>query len=99
MPSNYTQISRENEKKYGTDVGRLGGLLLGDLYVERAHSVFELVQNAEDGLAVEIWRAVQRRQEGMASLPLPSSPRTLRGSQGEGSKWTGWTGWTGTRGR
>ena len=50
MPSDYEQISRENEKKYGTDVGRFGPGLLGDLYAERAHFVFELLQNAEDAL-------------------------------------------------
>ena len=50
MPSDYEQISLENEKKYGTDVGRFGPRLLGDLYAERAHFVFELLQNAEDAL-------------------------------------------------
>ena len=50
MPSDYEQISRKNEKKYGTDVGRFGPRLLGDLYAERAHFVFELLQNAEDAL-------------------------------------------------
>ena len=50
MPSDYAQISHENETKYGTDVGRYGPRLLGDLYAERAHFVFELLQNAEDAL-------------------------------------------------
>ena len=50
MPSNYTSISRDNERKYGTDIGRIGPVLLGNRYADRTHFVFELLQNAEDAL-------------------------------------------------
>ena len=50
MPSDYARISRENERKYGTEIGRIGPTLLGNRYADRAHFVFELLQNAEDAL-------------------------------------------------
>ncbi len=50
MPSDYARISRENERKYGTDIGRIGPTLLGNRYADRTHFVFELLQNAEDAL-------------------------------------------------
>ena len=50
-PSNYAEIRRENEKKYGTDIGRIGKMLLADRYADRTHFIFELLQNTEDALA------------------------------------------------
>ena len=44
----YDVIREENIKKYGTDVNRYGRLLLADLYRNRTHFIYELLQNAED---------------------------------------------------
>jgi len=49
-PSNYDAISEENRRRYGTDIGRIGPMLLADRYDDRTHFIFELLQNAEDAL-------------------------------------------------
>lgn len=51
MPSDYVAIRAENERRYGTDIGRIGQMLLADRYDDRTHFIFELLQNAEDALA------------------------------------------------
>ena len=51
MPVDYSSISKENRVKYGTDIRRIGGMLLADRYDDRTHFIFELLQNAEDALA------------------------------------------------
>lgn len=51
MPSDYKTIRSENEKAYGTDIGRVGELLLSNRYDDRTHFIYELLQNAEDALA------------------------------------------------
>lgn len=51
MPSDYQAIRRDNEQRYGTDIGRIGHMLLADRYDDRTHFIFELLQNAEDALA------------------------------------------------
>lgn len=48
--SNYAAIADENRKRYGTDIGRIGPMLLADRYDDRTHFIFELLQNAEDAL-------------------------------------------------
>ena len=50
MASNYEAISNENRGRYGTDIGRIGPMLLADRYDDRTHFIFELLQNAEDAL-------------------------------------------------
>ena len=50
MASDYERIRNENIKRYGTDIGRIGPMLLADRYEERTHFIFELLQNAEDAL-------------------------------------------------
>lgn len=50
MASNYEAISDENRGRYGTDIGRIGPMLLADRYDDRTHFIFELLQNAEDAL-------------------------------------------------
>lgn len=50
MASNYEAISYENRRRYGTDIGRIGPMLLADRYDDRTHFIFELLQNAEDAL-------------------------------------------------
>lgn len=50
VASNYAAICEENRKRYGTDIGRIGPMLLADRYDDRTHFIFELLQNAEDAL-------------------------------------------------
>lgn len=50
MPSDYARIRQENERRYGTDIGRIGKMLLADRYDDRTHFIFELLQNAADAL-------------------------------------------------
>ena len=51
MVADYASIRIENERRYGTDIGRIGPMLLADRYSDRTHFIFELPQNAEDALA------------------------------------------------
>ena len=51
MASDYAAIRAENEKRYGTDIWRIGPMLLSDRYDDRTHFIYELLQNAEDALA------------------------------------------------
>ncbi len=46
----YKALSDENRIRYGTDVGEWAPELLANLYSERTHFVFELLQNAEDAI-------------------------------------------------
>lgn len=46
----YRALSDENLRRYGTDVGEWAPELLANLYHERTHFVFELLQNAEDAV-------------------------------------------------
>lgn len=50
MPVDYDAIREKNLLKYGTDIGRIGGMLLADRYDDRTHFIFEVLQNAEDAL-------------------------------------------------
>lgn len=50
VASNYEAICEENRQRYGTDIGRIGPMLLADRYDDRTHFIFELLQNAEDAL-------------------------------------------------
>ena len=52
MPADYAQIREENIRRYGWDTAVLD--LLGQLYSERTHFIFELIQNAEDAGATEL---------------------------------------------
>ena len=47
---NYEALSKENKLKYGTDIGRIGKMLLANRYSDRSHFIYELLQNAEDAL-------------------------------------------------
>lgn len=51
MACNYNAVRAANERRYGTDIGRIGPMLLADRYDDRTHFIFELLQNAEDALA------------------------------------------------
>jgi hypothetical protein len=52
VASDYDQIREENIKRYGWDTAVLD--LLGHLYSDRTHFIFELLQNAEDACATEV---------------------------------------------
>ena len=52
MPADYGKIRDENIARYGWDTAVLD--LLGQLYSERTHFIFELIQNAEDAGATEL---------------------------------------------
>lgn len=50
MSVNYEALRADNIKRYGTDIGRIGKMLLADRYDKRTHFIYELLQNAEDAL-------------------------------------------------
>ena len=50
MPSDYVRISEENRQEYGSNLTGWRDRLLLDLYEDRTHFIFELLQNAEDAL-------------------------------------------------
>ena len=49
MALDYRKIRKDKEQEYGTKVGNYGRLL-ANLYSDRVHFLFELLQNAEDAL-------------------------------------------------
>ena len=51
MACDYDAIRQDNQSRYGTDIGRIGQLLLANRYGDRTHFIYELLQNAEDALA------------------------------------------------
>lgn len=61
MASHYEAICEENQRRYGTDIGRIGPMLLADRYDDRTHFIFELLQNAEDALGRRgAWNGARR---------------------------------------
>jgi hypothetical protein len=52
LPADYDEIRAENVARYGWDTAVLE--LLGQLYSERTHFIFELIQNAEDAGATDL---------------------------------------------
>jgi len=73
MASNYELIQAENQKRYGTDIARIGPMLLADRYDDRTHFIFELLQNAEDALGKRgEWKGPRR-----VSFELKSEALTL----------------------
>ena len=51
MACDYASIREDNKRRYGSDIGRIGPMLLADRYADRTHFIFELLQNAEDALS------------------------------------------------
>lgn len=72
MATDYAAIRAENERRYGTDIGRIGPMLLADRYDDRAHFIYELLQNAEDALARRTGSNARR------SITFDLSPPVLR---------------------
>lgn len=72
MASDYAAIRDENRRRYGTDIGRIGPMLLADRYDDRTHFIFELLQNAEDALGRRVhW-------EGSRAVGFALAKGTLR---------------------
>ncbi len=72
MASDYASIRADNERRYGTDIGRIGPMLLADRYDDRTHFIFELLQNAEDALTR------RRGWEGSRAVNFALSASALR---------------------
>lgn len=74
MASDYEKICEENRQRYGTDIGRIGPMLLADRYDDRTHFIFELLQNAEDALSRRSpWNGVRRVSFDLNALGLTVS--------------------------
>jgi hypothetical protein len=70
--TDYESLKKENQVRYGTDIGRIGPMLLAHRYDDRTHFVYELLQNGEDALA--------RRKgwEGSRAVQFTLSKNALR---------------------
>ena len=67
MPSDYKAICRDNIRRRGEEFDDIGRLISQELYSDRSHFVYELLQNAED--------ALERR---FGQNPDVNSPRAVR---------------------
>ena len=54
MPSDYDEICKDNIRRRGEEFDDIGRLISEQLYSDRSHFIFELLQNAEDALARRI---------------------------------------------
>ena len=52
MPSDYEKICQDNIRRRGEEFDDIGKLFAEKLYGDRAHFIYELLQNAEDALAL-----------------------------------------------
>ena len=81
VPADYEKIREENIARYGWDTAVLD--LLGQLYSERTHFIFELIQNAEDAGRDRAGLRALRGPAGAAARRTPihrgGRPRRLRG--------------------
>ena len=50
MPSDYKKICADNIKRRGNEFDDIGRLISEQLYSDRSHFIYELLQNAEDAL-------------------------------------------------
>ncbi len=69
MPSDYEQICRDNIRRRGEEFDDIGRLISEQLYSDRTHFIYELLQNAEDALG--------RRKRNNPESKLPTSVRFL----------------------
>jgi hypothetical protein len=56
MTSNYQEITQQNTERRGTDFDDIGKFVAEQLYSDRTHFIYELLQNAEDALSRRIQR-------------------------------------------
>lgn len=74
MASNYEAICEENQRRYGTEGAQKSGELAADLYDDRTHFIFELLQNAEDALGRRgDWQGPRKVTFALASTRLTLS--------------------------
>jgi hypothetical protein len=69
----YDRIREENIRKYGTQISVYGPVLLANLYSDRTHFIYELLQNAEDACA----RARKQGQAKRFSIRFELRPDRL----------------------
>ena len=72
MAIDYPLLRKENERRYGTDIGEFGPTLLANRYDDRTHFIYELLQNADDALAK------RNGWNGQRSVRFHLSARELR---------------------
>lgn len=77
MASDYAQICEENIRRYGTETAHLA--LLGDLYSERTHFIFELLQNAEDAKATRVQFRLGKESLELCHNGRVFTPEDVRG--------------------
>src|SRR5689334_7125093 len=65
MPSNYDAIRQDNIHRRGEEFDDIGRLVAEQLYADRTHFIYELLQNAED--------ALQRRRRAQPDHGYPDS--------------------------
>jgi hypothetical protein len=82
VPADYAKIREENIARYGWDTAVLD--LLGRLYSERTHFIFELIQNAEDAGATELAFALFADRLELRHDGRPFTEADVRGVCGVG---------------
>jgi hypothetical protein len=69
MPSDYEQICKDNIRRRGEEFDDIGRLISEQLYSDRTHFIYELLQNAEDALG--------RRKRNNPESELPTNVKFL----------------------
>ncbi len=69
MPSDYDQICKDNIRRRGEEFDDIGRLISEQLYSDRTHFIYELLQNAEDALG--------RRKRNNPESKLPTNVKFL----------------------
>jgi len=69
MPSDYAQICKDNIRRRGEEFDDIGRLISEQLYSDRTHFIYELLQNAEDALG--------RRKRNNPESELPTNVKFL----------------------
>ena len=82
MAADYGMIREENIARYGWDTAVLD--LLGHLYSDRTHFIFELIQNAEDAGATELSFTLHRDRLEVRHDGRPFTEADVRGVCGVG---------------
>lgn len=86
MASDYNKIKQENIREYGEGTRHLA--FLGNLYTDRTHFIFELLQNAEDAGATKVLFQLSRLHLKVLHNGRPFNEKDVRGicGVGEGTK-------------
>src|SRR5258708_39476098 len=77
MAADYDEIRADNIARYGWDTAVLD--LLGHLYSDRTHFLFELIQNAEDAGATELAFGLFDDRLELRHDGRPFTPQDVRG--------------------